>query len=117
MDKVVIAMTRTAKYTIGVGIVIVVGLIVANVIGVLTLRNTFSESLPLRFVNQTGGPLRNVQISITWDNPELHLERWFSTVESGEIIEIEPDTVAYFPKDWRGTCRVHDTVRKVYMIR
>jgi len=39
------------------------------------------------------------------------------THESGEIIEIEPDTVAYFPKDWRGTCRVHDTVRKVYMIR
>jgi uncharacterized cupin superfamily protein len=37
--------------------------------------------------------------------------------ESGEIIEIEPDTVAYFPRDWRGTCRVHDTVRKVYMIR
>jgi uncharacterized protein len=39
------------------------------------------------------------------------------THESGEVIEIEPDTVAYFPKDWRGTCRVHDTVRKVYMIR
>jgi uncharacterized cupin superfamily protein len=37
--------------------------------------------------------------------------------ESGEVIEIEPDTVAYFPQDWRGTCRVHETVRKVYMIR
>jgi uncharacterized cupin superfamily protein len=39
------------------------------------------------------------------------------THESGEVIEIEPDTVAFFPKDWKGTCRVGETVRKVYMIR
>ncbi|MBT6779945.1 MAG: DUF861 domain-containing protein, partial [Porticoccaceae bacterium] len=39
------------------------------------------------------------------------------THESGEIIEIEPDTAAFFPKDWKGTCRVHRTVRKIYMIR
>jgi uncharacterized cupin superfamily protein len=39
------------------------------------------------------------------------------THESGETIEIAPDTVAFFPKDWRGSCRVQDTVRKVYMIR
>ncbi|MEJ8572034.1 cupin domain-containing protein [Microbaculum marinum] len=39
------------------------------------------------------------------------------THESGEVIEIEPDTAAFFPKDWKGTCRVHETVRKVYMIR
>ena len=39
------------------------------------------------------------------------------THESGEVIEIEPDTVAFFPKDWKGTCRVSETVRKVYMIR
>lgn len=39
------------------------------------------------------------------------------THESGEVIEILPDTAAYFPQDWRGTCRVHDTVRKIYMIR
>ncbi len=39
------------------------------------------------------------------------------THESGEVIEIEPDTVAFFPRDWKGTCRVHETVRKVYMIR
>lgn len=37
--------------------------------------------------------------------------------ESGEIIEIEPDTLACFPQDWRGTCTVHETVSKVYMIR
>ncbi|MFM7273771.1 MAG: cupin domain-containing protein [Gammaproteobacteria bacterium] len=37
--------------------------------------------------------------------------------ESGEVIEIVPDTATFFPKDWRGTCRVHETVRKVYMIR
>jgi uncharacterized cupin superfamily protein len=39
------------------------------------------------------------------------------THESGEVIEIAPDTAAFFPKDWKGTCRVHETVRKVYMIR
>jgi uncharacterized cupin superfamily protein len=39
------------------------------------------------------------------------------THESGEVIEILPDTVAFFPKDWKGTCRVAETVRKVYMIR
>lgn len=38
------------------------------------------------------------------------------THESGEVIEIEPDTAAFFPKDWKGRCRVHETVRKVYMI-
>ena len=37
--------------------------------------------------------------------------------ESGEVIEIAPDTVAYFPRDWRGVCTVHETVTKVYMIR
>lgn len=39
------------------------------------------------------------------------------THESGEIIEIAPDTAAFFPEGWKGTCRVHETVRKVYMIR
>jgi uncharacterized cupin superfamily protein len=39
------------------------------------------------------------------------------THESGEVIEIRPDTVAFFPQAWKGTCRVHETVRKVYMIR
>lgn len=37
--------------------------------------------------------------------------------ESGEVIEITPDTTAFFPRGWKGTCRVHETVRKVYMIR
>ena len=39
------------------------------------------------------------------------------THESGEVIEILPDTAAFFPEGWKGTCRVHETVRKVYMIR
>jgi uncharacterized protein len=39
------------------------------------------------------------------------------THESGEVIEIVPDTAAFFPRDWKGTCRVHETIRKVYMIR
>ena len=37
--------------------------------------------------------------------------------EDGEVIEITPDTAAFFPKDWKGVCTVHETVRKVYMIR
>jgi hypothetical protein len=37
--------------------------------------------------------------------------------ESGECIEIEPDTLAFFPLDWKGTCEVRRTMRKVYMIR
>jgi uncharacterized cupin superfamily protein len=37
--------------------------------------------------------------------------------ESGEVIEITPDTAAFFPQDWKGECTVHETIRKVYMIR
>ena len=36
---------------------------------------------------------------------------------SGEVIEVGPGTVAFFPEGWQGTCRVTETVRKVYMIR
>jgi uncharacterized cupin superfamily protein len=39
------------------------------------------------------------------------------THSSGERIEIEPDTLACFPAGWWGVCEVHETVRKVYMIR
>jgi uncharacterized cupin superfamily protein len=39
------------------------------------------------------------------------------THESGDVIEIRPDTTAFFKEGWKGTCRVHETVRKVYMIR
>ena len=39
------------------------------------------------------------------------------THESGERIDIEPDTLAFFPKGWKGPCEVRRTMRKVYMIR
>ncbi len=39
------------------------------------------------------------------------------THENGEVIEIKPDTAAFFPQDWKGVCVVHETVKKVYMIR
>ena len=39
------------------------------------------------------------------------------THESGEVIEIAADTAAFFPAGWKGICAVHETVRKVYMIR
>jgi uncharacterized protein len=37
--------------------------------------------------------------------------------ESGEVIEIAPDTLACFPAGWNGVCEVRETVRKVYMKR
>ena len=37
--------------------------------------------------------------------------------ESGEVIDITPDTAAFFPKDWKGVCTVHEEITKVYMIR
>ena len=37
--------------------------------------------------------------------------------ESGDVIEVTPDTAAFFPQDWKGVCTVHETVKKVYMIR
>ena len=39
------------------------------------------------------------------------------THDSGEVIEIRADTIAFFPAGWSGTCKVSETVRKVYMIR
>ncbi|HVO04587.1 MAG TPA: cupin domain-containing protein [Candidatus Cybelea sp.] len=45
------------------------------------------------------------------------LGRCTYTHDNGEVIEIRPDTIAFFPQGWKGTCRVHETVRKVYMIR
>ena len=38
------------------------------------------------------------------------------THESGDVIEVVPGTVAFFPRGGKGTCRVRETVRKVYMI-
>jgi uncharacterized cupin superfamily protein len=37
--------------------------------------------------------------------------------EDGSVLEIVPGTAAFFPEGWQGTCTVHETVRKVYMIR
>ena len=39
------------------------------------------------------------------------------THESGETIDIEPDTLAFFPRGWKGPCKVNRTMRKVYLIR
>lgn len=37
--------------------------------------------------------------------------------DTGETIEIAPGTAAVFPAGWQGTCTVHETVQKLYMIR
>ena len=39
------------------------------------------------------------------------------THDNGDVIEIEPDTLAFFPRGWTGGCRVRRTMRKVYLIR
>jgi uncharacterized cupin superfamily protein len=39
------------------------------------------------------------------------------THDSGEQIEIQPDTLAFFPQGWSGQCAVRQTIRKIYMIR
>ena len=39
------------------------------------------------------------------------------TADDGEVITIRPDTAAFFRQGWTGTCVVHETVKKVYMIR
>lgn len=39
------------------------------------------------------------------------------THDNGEVIEVRPDTLGYFPAGWSGQCQVHETVRKVYVIR
>lgn len=41
---------------------------------------------------------------------------WVLTSESGEVTEIEAGDSWIFPKGWRGTAEVKETVRKVYMI-
>lgn len=37
--------------------------------------------------------------------------------DDGDVIEIEPDTVAFFPAGWKGICEIRDTVRKAFLIR
>jgi len=44
------------------------------------------------------------------------LGRCTYTHESGDIIDVVAGTAAFFPQGWKGTCRVHETIRKVYMI-
>ena len=37
--------------------------------------------------------------------------------DDGEVTDIRPDTAAFFPAGWSGSCRVTRTLKKVYMIR
>lgn len=39
------------------------------------------------------------------------------THDDGDVIEIEPDTLGFFPRGWTGRCNVRRTLRKVYFIR
>ncbi len=39
------------------------------------------------------------------------------THDNGDVIEIQPDTLAFFPRGWTGRCQIRRTMRKVYLIR
>jgi hypothetical protein len=41
---------------------------------------------------------------------------WVLTSESGEVTEIKAGDSWVFPKGWKGTSEVRETVRKVYFI-
>ena len=36
--------------------------------------------------------------------------------DSGERIEILPETLVLFPAGWRGACTVHESMRNTYML-
>ncbi len=38
------------------------------------------------------------------------------TRDDGEVIEVGPGTAVMFPAGWTGTCRVHETMRNLYML-
>lgn len=107
--------------------------------GVLTagpLKEWGPVSKPLKGVSQTAGillsrePDKRAESGIwtctpgTWrcvlkSDEFCHFLAGSSTYthDNGEVIAIRPDTLAYFPIGWSGKCQVHETVRKVYMIR
>jgi len=41
---------------------------------------------------------------------------WVLTSDSGKVIEIKPGDSWIFPKGWKGTGEVKETVRKVYFL-
>ena len=43
---------------------------------------------------------------------EAHYEH-----DDGEVTRVGPDTAAFFPAGWIGSCRVTRSLKKVYMIR
>lgn len=38
------------------------------------------------------------------------------TSENNEVINIYPNSIAYFPKNWKGTCKVIKKIKKFYCI-
>jgi uncharacterized cupin superfamily protein len=107
-----------------------------NVLTAGPLKQWGTVSKPLEGVSQTAGillsrePDRRAESGIWTCTPGLwrcelksdefcHFLEGSSTYthDNGEVIEVRPDTLAYFPIGWKGQCRVHETVRKVYMIR
>jgi uncharacterized protein len=107
-----------------------------NVLTAGPLKEWGPVSKPLEGISQTAGilisrePDRRAESGIWTCTPGLwrcelksdefcHFLQGSSTYthDNGEVIEVRPDTLAYFPIGWKGQCRVHETVRKVYMIR
>ena len=36
--------------------------------------------------------------------------------DTGEVIEVTPDTAVLFPAGWTGECTVHETMRNIYLL-
>ncbi len=41
---------------------------------------------------------------------------WILTSESGQVTEVKAGDSFVFPKGWKGTAEVKETIRKVYMV-
>ena len=41
---------------------------------------------------------------------------WVMTDESGEVTEVKAGDSFFFPKGWKGSCEIRETVRKVFSV-
>ena len=97
----------------------------------LVLTETFGEPVgPLPKQTDSGFFDQNNMYAGTWDcEPgvmKLELDivefchllkgHWILTSESGQVTEVKAGDSWVFPKGWKGTSKVVETVRKIYFI-
>ena len=97
----------------------------------LVLTDTFGEAIgPMPKQTDSGFFEEGNLISGTWEcepgKLELSLDvtefchilegHWVLTSESGQVTEVRAGDSFVFPKGWKGTAEVKETIRKVYMM-